>query len=231
MNTFLRPLFHFSPPSGWMNDPNGLVFQDGWWHLFFQHHPGSLEWGPMHWGHARSRDLLCWETLPIALAPDELGTIFSGSAAALDDGQLVAAFTHHSDEREAQSLAFSDDSGITWQKFADNPVLTSEKRDFRDPKIFRFGQSWRMIVAAGADVQIFSSPDLISWTFESTFPAPHESWIWECPDLFELDKRWVLLASFIVPDAPHETHYWLGSFDGSAVFARVRPASFRFWPR
>ena len=115
-----RPKFHFAPQSGWCNDPNGLVFHDGLWHLFFQFHPHSLEWGPMHWGHAVSRDLVAWEEWPIALAPDELGTIYSGSASLADDGKIVACFTHHSENGEAQSLAFSGDGGRNFEKFAEN---------------------------------------------------------------------------------------------------------------
>lgn len=225
-----RPLFHFAPHSGWINDPNGLVFHDGLWHLFFQHHPHSLEWGPMHWGHAVSRDLLSWQEWPIALAPDELGAIFSGSAAVGDDGKIVACFTHHGEQGEAQSLAFSDDGGRTFCKFADNPVLKSERRDFRDPKIWKMGESWKMIVAAGQTAQIFSAPDLVSWVLESEFAAPFEDWIWECPDLFPLGNSWVLLGSFIVPDAPHETHYWPGEFDGHTFMSHGGPRKLGFGP-
>lgn len=184
----------------------------------------------MSWGHARSRNLVRWEWLPLALVPDELGDIWSGSAAVLDDERLVAAFTHHSENRQAQSLAFSDDGGIVWQKFAGNPVLISERRDFRDPKIFHFEDSWRMIVAAGRDAQIFSSPDLISWTRESDFPTPNAGWIWECPDLFELNGKWILLGSFIVPNAPSQTHYWIGEFDGRTFSPASGPHRLSFGP-
>lgn len=211
-----RPIFHFSPIAGWINDPNGLVFHDGLWHLFYQHEPNQTVWGPMHWGHAVSRDLGRWEHLPIALAPDALGAIFSGSAAIVDDGRMCACFTYATDEGvQSVALAFSGDGGRTFEKLADNPVLTSERRDFRDPKIFRWNDEWRLIIAAGPDGQIFRSPDLLNWTWLSDVPAPHPSWIWECPDLFPLDGKWVLVASFIVPDVPHQTHFWLGDFDGN----------------
>ena len=184
----------------------------------------------MHWGHAVSRDLVAWEEWPIALAPDELGTIYSGSASLADDGKIVACFTHHSENGEAQSLAFSGDGGRNFEKFAGNPVLTSDSKDFRDPKIWKMGQSWKMIVAAGRVAQIFSSPDLVSWTLESEFPAPHDEWIWECPDLFLLDGKWVLLASFVVPSAPHEALFWLGEFDGKRFSPGSEPQKLSFGP-
>jgi len=235
MNT--RPYFHFSPPSGWMNDPNGLVWHDGWWHLFYQHTPDSLFSGQKYWGHARSRDLILWEARPIALSPDELGQIFSGSAATLGDGRIVACFTHADfpdtgprEQIQVQSLAFSQDGGETFEKFAGNPVLTSERLDFRDPKIWRMGDGWKMIVAAGKSAQIFSSPDLIQWQLESEIPAPHDGWLWECPDLFSLDSKWVLLGSFIVSGQPHETHYWLGGFDGKTFSPQSGPHQLSFGP-
>lgn len=148
-----RPQLHFTPPAKWMNDPNGMVFYNGTYHLFYQHYPDSTVWGPMHWGHATSRDLIHWEHKPIALYPDSLGWIFSGSAVADvsntsgfgKDGNvpLVAIFTHHNQKIEKegrndyqyQSLAYSLDEGITWTKYEGNPVLKNPGiRDFRDPK-------------------------------------------------------------------------------------------------
>lgn len=140
-----RPLIHFAPAHGWMNDPNGLVYAAGEYHLFYQHNPDALVWGPMHWGHAVSCDLVHWEHLPIALAPDPLGTIFSGSAvvdagntAGFGKDALVAVFTHDQDGQQRQSLAYSTDQGRTWTKYAGNPVLTAPDniKDFRDPKVF-----------------------------------------------------------------------------------------------
>ncbi len=140
-----RPLYHFTPPSKWMNDPNGLVYYQGEYHLFYQYHPESPIWGPMHWGHAVSRDLVNWQHLPIALYPDENGMIFSGSAvidwkntAGFGEAAMVAIFTHHQDGRQSQSLAYSLDSGRTWTKYAGNPVLSppDNLRDFSRPKSF-----------------------------------------------------------------------------------------------
>ena len=204
-----RPRFHFSPDSMWMNDPNGMVFYEGEYHLFYQHHPHSNVWGPMHWGHAISTDLIHWEHLPIALYPDSLGTIFSGSAV-IDwnnssglgtSGQppMVAIFTHHnqnladqgSDRFQYQSLAYSLDKGRSWTKYQGNPVLENPGiRDFRDPKVIWHGESekWIMALAAQDRIMFYSSPDLIHWTLESAFgenTGAHGG-VWECPDLFPL---------------------------------------------
>jgi fructan beta-fructosidase len=227
-----RPQVHFSPPSQWMNDPNGMVYAQGEYHLFYQYHPGSTVWGPMHWGHAVSRDLLHWEHLPVALEPDALGAIFSGSAIAdhhnrsgLGDGQtppLIAFFTYHDAEGEragrsdyqTQGLAFSRDAGRTWIKYPGNPVLPNHAgiRDFRDPKVFRHEPSghWIMALAAGDRVQFFRSPNLLDWSYSGEFGAEYGSHggVWECPDLFPLpvdggpEERWVLLLS-INPGGPN----------------------------
>lgn len=238
-----RGRYHFSPKKNWMNDPNGLVYYEGEYHLFFQHHPQGMTWGPMHWGHAVSKDLIHWEELDIALAPDENGTIFSGSAVV--DWQdttgffggkagLVAIFTHN-DEAEgrtsvqAQSLAYSLDKGRTWTKYAGNPVLTHETYiDFRDPKVFWHEDTrrWIMIVACGQTVCLFHSPNLIDWTFGSEFGTGigFHGGVWECPDLFSLRvdgdaarEKWVMLVS--VGDNPDyiegsRTQYFTGEFDG-----------------
>ncbi len=232
-----RPAFHFSPPGGWINDPNGLVFHNGLWHLFYQHEPAQLRHGPMHWGHAVSRDLFSWEHWPVALYPDELGTIWSGSAVATvqSDGteQLVACFTHAETPRgQIQSLAFSGDQGRTWRKHEGNPVLTSDRRDFRDPKVLRLGDRWIMAVAAGHEAHFYASPDLFNWTLLSTFPAPQSDWIWECPDLLEVDGQWILLVSFIVPGATVAdgscTRYWVGDFDGTSFSPQTEPLRLSF---
>ncbi|RIX48736.1 glycoside hydrolase family 32 protein [Paenibacillus nanensis] len=239
-----RPQFHFTPPANWMNDPNGMVYYDGEYHLFYQHHPDGTTWGPMHWGHAVSSDLVHWEHLPIALAPDEYGTIFSGSAVVdwndttgFFEGKpgLVAIFTHsdHDQElnrpRQRQSLAYSADKGRTWTKYEGNPVLASDTLvDFRDPKVFWHEPSgrWIMILATGDRVQLYTSPDLKAWTFGSEFgqaEGSHEG-VWECPDLIELpvagtdDTKWVMLVSIgDNPDCPEgsRTQYFIGDFDGS----------------
>ena len=238
-----RPLYHFTPARNWMNDPNGLVYQNGIYHLFFQHHPGGNRWGPMHWGHAMSRDLLSWEERPIALYPDSLGYIFSGSVVVDTlnrsgfgrEGRipLVAVFTHHNPVKEEnakrnyqyQSLAYSLDYGNSWTKFTGNPVLENRSgTDFRDPKVlWHAGTSkWVMALATRDRVTFFSSPDLKSWARESEFGerlGAHGG-VWECPDLFPLPYMgrtiWALLVS-INPGAPNGgsgTQYFLGDFDG-----------------
>ena len=205
-----RPAFHFTPRAHWMNDPNGMVFVNGEYHLFFQHYPEDTVWGPMHWGHAKSRDLLHWEELPIALYPDERGWIFSGSIV-VDTANTsgfgrdgiapwVAIFTHHDGagekagrvDVESQSLAYSLDGGTTWTKYAGNPVLPSPgTRDFRDPKVFRHEPSgrWVMSLATKDRITFFSSANLKEWRKESDFGAAlgAHGGVWECPDLFPVN--------------------------------------------
>ncbi len=220
-----RPQLHFSPRANWMNDPNGLVYLDGEYHLFYQYHPDSTIWGPMHWGHAVSPDLLQWEELPIALYPDSLGYIFSGSAvvdhrntSGLGDGltpPLVAIFTHHDPVGEAagqndfqyQSLAYSQDRGRSWTKYPANPVLPNAEgiRDFRDPKVIwdERREQWVLVLAARDRVKFYTSPNLIDWTYRSDFGAAYgeHGGVWECPDIFPLPvgggggEKWVLLLS------------------------------------
>jgi fructan beta-fructosidase len=228
-----------------MNDPNGLVFYEGEYHLFYQHHPFDLQWGPMHWGHAVSRDLLHWEHLPIALAPDEHGTIFSGCAVVDENDTsgffgggkgLVAIFTQHAERPdtaeplERQSIAYSKDNGRTWTKYDGNPILGDESlRDFRDPKVIWHEATgrWVMVVAAGDRVRFYTSPNLKEWTYASAFGAREGSHagVWECPDLFELPvdggaagRKWVLMVSCGGdPNDPagSGTQYFVGSFDGT----------------
>jgi fructan beta-fructosidase len=204
-----RPQFHFSPPQQWMNDPNGMVYADGEYHLFYQYNPYANKWGPMHWGHAVSGDMVHWKNLPIALFPDRHGTIFSGSAV-LDKANtsgfgsaanpaLVAVFTYHDHLHEnlssvgfqSQGIAYSLDRGRTWVKYDKNPVLQNPGvHHFRDPKVFWFAprSRWIMTLAVGNHVSFFSSPDLKEWTHESDFGAEFggHAGVWECPDLFEL---------------------------------------------
>ncbi len=227
-----RPKFHFTPASHWMNDPNGMVFYEGEYHLFYQYYPDSTVWGPMHWGHAVSRDLVHWEHLPIALYPDSLGLIFSGSAV-VDwnnssgfgkDGKppLVAIFTQHLMEGEKagrndfqyQSIAYSNDRGRTWTKFQGNPVIpnTDKIRDFRDPKVIWDDASgqWVMVFAAYDHVKLWGSSDLKHWTQLSDFGREWgaHTGVWECPDLFPMtveetgEKKWVLLQS-LNPGSPN----------------------------
>jgi fructan beta-fructosidase len=256
-----RPLFHFTPPSQWMNDPNGMVYFEGEYHLFYQHHPESTVWGPMHWGHAVSTDLINWQHLPIALFPDALGTIFSGSAV-VDwnntsgfgtNGKppLVAIFTNHNATQEAagredfqtQGLAYSNDRGRTWTKFAGNPVLPNANsiKDFRDPKVVWHAttQSWVMALAAKDRIQFWRSPNLKNWEMASEFGASAgaHTGVWECPDIFELnitdtiEKRWVLLVS-INPGGPNggsATQYFVGDFDGNVFKESSETAGQTLW--
>lgn len=235
-----RPQIHFSPKIGWMNDPNGMVYHNGTYHLFFQHYPDGTKWGPMHWGHATSKDLVHWQEHKIALYPDNLGTIFSGSAvidkdntAGFGKNAMVAIFTHHntelektgSDKYQYQSLAYSLDEGKTWTKYSGNPVLPNPGiRDFRDPKVFWYEaeKKWVMTLATLDHITFYSSPDLKNWKEESKFGKTigAHGGVWECPDLFPLiyngQKHWVLIVN-INPGGPNggsATQYFVGNFDG-----------------
>jgi fructan beta-fructosidase len=240
-----RPQFHFSPPAHWMNDPNGMVYFEGEYHLFYQHYPDSSVWGPMHWGHAVSADLVHWENLPIALYPDSLGYIFSPwsigttPVAWVKNGQppLVAVFTYHNAEGEkagrnnyqTQGIAYSNDKGRTRTKYARNPVVADPGiRDFRDPKV-RWDEGtkqWLMVLAAQNQVKFYRSSDLKNWQHLSDFG---KQWgghggVWECPDFFPMkvgntaQTKWVLLLN-INPGGPNGgsgTQYFVGSFDGKS---------------
>ncbi|MGB8000203.1 MAG: glycoside hydrolase family 32 protein [Anaerobacillus sp.] len=218
-----RPQFHFSPKEKWLNDPNGMVYFEGEYHLFFQYHPHGTTWGPMYWGHAVSHDLLHWEELPIALYPDEHGAIFSGSCVVdwkntsgffeKEIGGMVAIYTNadtypdSEHPRQRQSLAYSHDNGRTWKTYEGNPVLTDEDiTDFRDPKVFWHEESdrWVMVLATGQTITIYTSRNLIDWEFASEFGQDEgaHSGVWECPDLFPLmvdgnseQMKWVMLVS------------------------------------
>lgn len=239
-----RPQIHFSPAAHWMNDPNGLVYYKGVYHLFYQYYPKATVWGPMHWGHATSTDLVHWNNKPIALYPDSLGLIFSGSAV-VDinntsglgkNGQppLIAIFTHHDQAKEKdgkndtenESMAYSNDGGNTWQKYAHNPVLKNPGiSDFRDPKVSWYapGKKWIMTLATKDRITFYSSPNLKDWTKESEFGETlgAHGGVWECPDLFPMiaadgKKMWVLIVN-INPGGPQggsATQYFTGDFDG-----------------
>ncbi|MVM35341.1 glycoside hydrolase family 32 protein [Spirosoma sp. HMF4905] len=238
-----RPQYHFTPKAHWMNDPNGMVYYKGTYHLFYQYYPGGTVWGPMHWGHTTSKDMVHWQEKPIALYPDSLGYIFSGSAV-VDvhntsgfgkNGQvpLVAIFTHHnpkleklkSDKIQYQSLAYSLDDGKTWTKYAGNPVLPNPGiSDFRDPKVrwYEAQKKWIMTLATKDHITFYSSPNLKSWSKESEFgrDAGAHGGVWECPDLIPLNHNgktvWVLIAN-INPGGPNggsAAQYFVGDFDG-----------------
>lgn len=216
-----RPQLHFTSHGNWINDPNGLVFHDGRYHLFFQHNPNGLEHAGMSWGHASSTDLIEWEQHPVALAPDEAGEIYSGSIVIDDQNAsglgtaerppLVAIYTIADDrsQRQTQGLAYSVDAGMTWTKYDGNPVLDRGSAHFRDPKVFRYegdaGSYWVMVAVEAEDRQVvlYRSDDLREWTFLSAYgPAGAVGGVWECPDLFPVvveghpgGERWVLLIS------------------------------------
>ena len=219
-----RPQFHFSPEENWMNDPNGMVYDDGEFHLFYQYYPDGNVWGPMHWGHAISEDMVYWQHLPIALYPDTLGYIFSGSAVADKENTsgfgssgeypLVAIYTYHDtageragrEDYETQGIAYSLDQGRSWEKYEGNPVIANPGiKDFRDPKVFwhEATKQWVMILAAADRVYLYSSSDLKEWEMTSEFGAEEGSHggVWECPDLFELaiegtnEKKWMMIVN------------------------------------
>lgn len=226
-----RPNFHFTPKANWMNDPNGMFYLNGKYHLYFQYYPDGNVWGPMHWGHAISKDMITWEEQPIALYPDDIGMIFSGSAVVDKnntsefgkDGILpiVAIYTYHNMQGEkdgkidfqTQAIAYSLDEGMTWTKYEANPVIPNPGiKDFRDPKVIWDDSSskWIMSLAAGKKIMFYSSKNLKDWTFESEFGKGigAQDGVWECPDLFPItiegteDTKWVLLVS-INPDGPN----------------------------
>ncbi len=234
-----RPQFHFTPAKNWMNDPNGMVYYDGEYHLFYQYNPFGDKWGHMSWGHAISRDLVHWEHLPVALREENDIMIFSGSAV-VDwkntsgfgkDGKppLIAIYTGHYTKKPLQNqhLAFSNDRGRTWTKYAGNPVLDIKEKDFRDPKVIWHEPSTRWVMAVAwpekRKVRFYASPDLKNWTHLSDFgPAGSVEGIWECPDLFPLTTgektKWVLIVN-VNPGAPaggSGCQYFIGDFDGKA---------------
>lgn len=217
---------HFEPERGWINDPNGLCFFGGKYHAFFQHYPHAPKWGPMHWGHAVSQDLLSWEELPIALTPDmpyeDDGGCFSGSALERD-GKLYLMYTSVSKERgQTQSMAVSED-GVHFEKLKENPVipespLDPENRDFRDPKLFAFHGEYRMVCGAGKDglasVLLFRSEDLLHWQYVGPiFQSREYGPVPECPDLFPLGDKWVLMFSRI---DTYSAQFIVGDFDGES---------------
>lgn len=235
-----RPQFHFSAAMNWLNDPNGLVFYQGKYHLFYQYNPGDKVWGDMNWGHATSKDLLHWQHHDTAIRsePDGLGYIFSGSAvvdwhntSGLQQGEhpaLVAIFTHNSRyDEQVQSIAYSIDGGDNWQQYRHNPVLKNpDLKDFRDPKVIwhEASKCWVMTLAAGHVIQFYRSENLLDWQHLSDFGHDFgaHGGVWECPDFFPLsisgssEQKWVLLVS-LNPGGPNNgsaTQYFIGEFDG-----------------
>ncbi len=223
-----RPQYHFTTRRGWINDPNGLIYLDGEYHLFYQHNPYERDWENMHWGHAVSPDLLHWTELPTALHPDSIGTMFSGSAVmdygndsgfgTTDTPAMVVAYTAETGERQVQCIAYSLDHGRTFTKYAANPVIDSKEkwnsRDTRDPKLLRYGDHWVMVLNERDGHSFYTSTNLRDWTYKS-----HIAGFWECPDLFELpvdgdpaNTMWVLYGA--------SGTYMLGDFDGERFTPR-----------
>ena len=254
-----RPQFHFTPEANWMNDPNGMFYYEGKYHLFYQYFPDSTVWGPMHWGHAESTDLLHWEHLPIGLYPDSIGCIFSGGAVVdvnntsglgtSSKPAIVATFTHHdfkgekakSNDFQKQSLAYSLDGGYEWIKYKNNPVIPNVEKikDFRDPKVVWHEQTkkWILVLAAYDKVKFYSSPNLTDWKFISDFGIDGDHRLWECPDLFPIrvedsdEYKWILIVS-IQKDAPNDgtaTSYFVGEFDGTSFKSNVENQKWLDW--
>ena len=227
-----RSAFHHTPEYAWMNDPNGMFYLDGEWHLYYQWGPYGSMWNNMTWAHSVSRDLIHWEHRPEVLKPDALGAIFSGSCvvdhnntAGFGAGAVIALYTSAA-EVQTQSLAYSTDGGNTFTKYEGNPILTADIADFRDPNMFWNDEigKWNLILACGQEMRIYTSDNLIEWTEESRFGKSygnHEG-VWECPDLFKLpvegtdQQKWVLICN-INPGGPNggsATQYFIGDFDG-----------------
>ena len=232
-----RPVYHHTPAYGWMNDPNGMFYKDGVYHLYFQHNPYGSTWGNMTWGHSTTTDLVNWNYEGLAIKPDAWGAVFSGSAvvdydntAGFGKNAVVAFYTSAKSspwgDTQSQSMAYSLDNGKTFVKYAYNPVVTSSKRDFRDPKVFWYApdKHWVMILAGGQEMDIYSSKNLKDWKYESSFGTKQgaHGGVWECPDLVELpvegakEKKWVLICN-INPGGPfggNAAQYFVGTFDG-----------------
>ena len=241
-----RPLAHFTPAKNWINDPNGLLYYKGKYHLFYQHNPSGILWGNMSWGHSVSTDLHQWEHLPVAIDCTDTTGIFSGSAVVdftnssgfgtVDNPPLIAIYTvHQNDEsNQSQHIAYSVDEGLTWSKYADNPVLDLGMKDFRDPKVSwnESTQSWLMTIAKPQEYKIafFTSKDLKNWQPLSDFgPLGATGGIWECPDLFSLqtpagEEKWVLLVSLNPGGITggSGTQYFIGDWDGETFSTEQR---------
>lgn len=230
-----RPAYHHTPQYGWMNDPNGMFYKDGEWHLYYQYNPYGSLWENMTWGHSVSKDLVHWEALPLAIEADALGTIFSGSCVVDKDNtagfgkNAVIAFYTSAGESQTQSMAYSTDGGRTFNKYEKNPVVTFNAPDFRDPKVFWYDGTnrWIMMLAVGQEMQIWSSANLKDWQKESSFGSEYgnHGGVWECPDLLKIEDKWVLICN-INPGGPFggsATQYFVGDFDGHKFTCESMP--------
>ena len=230
-----RPAYHHTPQYGWMNDPNGMFYKDGEWHLYYQYNPYGSLWENMTWGHSVSKDLVHWEALPLAIEADALGTIFSGSCVVDKDNtagfgkNAVIAFYTSAGEAQTQSMAYSTDGGRTFNKYGKNPVVSFNAPDFRDPKVFWYDGTnrWIMMLAVGQEMQIWSSANLKDWQKESSFGSEYgnHGGVWECPDLLKIEDKWVLICN-INPGGPFggsATQYFVGDFDGHKFTCESMP--------
>ena len=237
-----RPVYHHTPQYGWMNDPNGMFYKDGVWHLCYQFNPYGSQWENMTWGHSTSTDLVHWTANPTAITPDALGTIFSGccvvdknNTAGFGNDAVIAFYTS-AGARQMQSMAYSTDGGKTFTKYKNNPIITSNVPDFRDPHVFWNAEAgfWNMILAAGQQMSIYSSKDLKEWKHESDFGAEYgnHGGVWECPDLMKMKVRgtdkekWMLICN-INPGGPFggsATQYFIGEFDGHKFTCEDEPS-------
>ncbi|MBP3229294.1 MAG: DUF4980 domain-containing protein [Prevotella sp.] len=237
-----RPAYHHTPLWGWMNDPNGMFYKDGVWHLYFQFNPFGSQWENMTWGHSTSRDLIHWEYQGTPIEADALGTIFSGSCvvdknntSGYGNGSVVAFYTS-AGANQTQSMAWSADGGKTFTKYAANPILSSDIPDFRDPKAFWNDdiQRWNLILAAGQEMRIYSSANLRDWKYESSFGLGYgnHDGVWECPDMRKMtvkgtgEQKWMLICN-INPGGPFggsATQYFIGDFDGHRFSCDSKPS-------
>ena len=230
-----RPSYHHTPLYGWMNDPNGMFYKDGEWHLYYQYNPYGSLWENMTWGHSVSKDLIHWEALPLAIEADAIGTIFSGSCvvdknntAGFGKDAIIAFYTSAA-ESQTQSMAYSTDGGRTFTKYDKNPVVTFNAPDFRDPKVFWYEGTnrWIMMLAVGQEMQIWSSANLKDWNKESSFGSEYgcHGGVWECPDMLKIGDKWVLICN-INPGGPFggsATQYFVGDFDGKKCTCESMP--------
>ena len=230
-----RSIYHHTPVYGWMNDPNGMFYKDGVWHLYYQYNPYGSQWENMTWAHSTSTDLIHWKNHGEVIQPDALGTIFSGSSVVDKENtagfgkDAVVAFYTSAGAAQTQSIAYSTDNGETFKKYVNNPILTSDVPDFRDPNVFwnEEMKQWNLILAAGQQMNIYSSKNLKDWKFESSFGEGYgnHGGVWECPDLLKMGDKWVLICN-INPGGPFggsATQYFVGSFDGHKFTCESKP--------
>ena len=230
-----RSIYHHTPVYGWMNDPNGMFYKDGVWHLYYQYNPYGSQWENMTWAHSTSTDLIHWKNHGEVIQPDALGTIFSGSSVVDKENtagfgkDAVVAFYTSAGAAQTQSIAYSTDNGETFKKYVNNPILTSDVPDFRDPNVFwnEEVKQWNLILAAGQQMNIYSSKNLKDWKYESSFGEGYgnHGGVWECPDLLKMGDKWVLICN-INPGGPFggsATQYFVGSFDGHKFTCESKP--------